>query len=366
MRSWLGKGALILVSILFTLALVEALLRLMPGLLPSNLQLALQIQDVAKERSQLFYQDPELGAVLKPGIDAELAMEGDFDFHVRTSDLGLDGPGFRDDHVQPPVYAVAIGDSFTYGLGVEEEETWVAQLQQHLGKEVVNLGQPGIGPVREARIYQRYGRPLQPQVVLWMLFPNDLEDAMVFNGFGRGASHAPDLWDRIFGLLRPWSRLAMLVEFSLGRGPFTWAGGYEAHPVAGEVMYFHPSQIARIIDLSDPYIDQGWWISRNALAESAAAAKADGSRFILILAPPRERVYIHLLTDDPENAPFNTDALFDRYKALGKELDIEVIDLTEPLVEAAQAGQRLYFTRDGHWNAAGHALVARVLADYLK
>ncbi len=367
MRTWIGRVLLVFSGMLISVILLEFLLRIASGLLlPANLQLALQVQRMVQERSQMFYDDPELGHVLKPGLDVDLALEEDFQFHVRTSDLGLGGPGFRDANVHPPVYAVAIGDSFTYGLGVEEEETWVAQLQQRLGKEVVNLGQPGVGPVREARIYQQYGRPLQPSIVLWMLFPNDLEDAMVFNGFGRSKAVGPDIWDRVFTALRPWSRLALLVEFSLGRGPFTWAGGYEVHPVAGELMFFHPDQMARLIDFSDPYIEKGWWISRNSLTESVQAAKADGSRFILILAPPRERVYIHLLTDDPANAPFNTDALFTRYKQLGKDLDIEVIDLTDSFVQAAQAGERLYLTRDGHWNAAGHALVAKVLANYLE
>ncbi len=364
MKKWLGRLALILFGLLMAVVMLEALLRLMPGFLPPNLQLALRVRDTVAQRSQLFYEDSDLGHVLKPGLNAEVDMLGEFSFHVQTSDLGLGGPGFRDQDVQIPAYAVAIGDSFTYGLGVEEPATWVARLQDDLGEEVVNLGQPGIGPVRENRIYQQYGRRLQPQVVLWMVVPNDLEDAMVFNGFGRPGQE-PDWLDRAFDALRPWSRLALVIEFSLGRGPFAWAGGYEIRQVRDQVFFFQPGFITKQIDLADPYIEKGWWISRNALADAVAAAHDDGSRFILILAPPRERVYIDLLTDDPPHAPFNTDALFARYKDLGDELGFEVLDLTEPFVEAAQSGEILYFSRDGHWNAAGHALAARELTAYL-
>ncbi len=178
MKGWLGKVALVGLGLVMGLLVLEGLFRLMPGLLPPNLQLALKVRDTVAQRSQMFYHDPELGQVLKPDVDTTVDLVGEARYHVQTSDLGLGGPGFRDAQVQPPVYGVAIGDSFTYGLGVDEPETWVAQLQAQLGKEVVNLGQPGVGPVREAHIYQRYGRPLQPQVVLWMFFPNDLEDAM--------------------------------------------------------------------------------------------------------------------------------------------------------------------------------------------
>ncbi len=366
MKTWLGRLLLITFSVLLTLVFLEMLLRFMPGLLPSNLQLALKVRDTVAQRSQLFYEDPELGHVLKPDVDAVVQMEGDFSFRVTTSDLGLGGPGFRDAHVQPPVYAVAIGDSFTYGLGVEEPQTWVARLQAQLGQEVVNLGQPGVGPVREARIYETYGRPLQPRVVLWMVFPNDLEDAMVFNGFGREDGEASsDRWDAIFSALRPWSRLALVVEFSLGRGPFAWAGGYKVRQLGGRNIVFQPDIIARNIDLNDPYIEKGWWISRNALAQAVAEAHEDGSRFIMILAPPKERAYIHLLTDDPEHASWNTDALFARYRALGEELGFEVLDLTQPFEQAARSGDVLYFPHDGHWNAAGHALVANILYEYL-
>ena len=364
MKKWLGRLGLILFGVFFTLLMLEILLRLMPGFLPPNLQLALRVRDTVAQRSQLFYEDPELGHALKPDLDAEVDLPGEYSFHVRTSDLGLGGPGFRDHDMQTPAYAVAIGDSFTYGLGVEESETWVARLQDDLGKEVVNLGQPGIGPVRENRIYQTYGRPLQPQVVLWMAVTNDLEDAMVFNGFGRPGQE-PDLLDKVFDVLRPWSRLALVVEFSMGRGPFAWAGGYEIRQVGDQTIFFQPEFITKQTDLSDPYIEKGWWISRNALAEAVTAAHEDGSRFILILAPPRERVYSDLLTDDPAHAPFNTDALFARYKDLGDELSFEVLDLTEPFVEAANAGAILCFSRDGHWNAAGHALAAREIAAYL-
>ena len=49
-------------------------------------------------------------------------------------------------------------------------------------------------------------------------------------------------------------------------------------------------------------------------------------------------------------------------KVLSK--DIPALDLGPPL-EAAAPHQALYFVYDGHWNAAGHALVAEQLASFL-
>ena len=46
-----------------------------------------------------------------------------------------------------------------------------------------------------------------------------------------------------------------------------------------------------------------------------------------------------------------------------REAGIEFVSLTEPMRQAAAAGEVVYSPEDSHWNAAGHALVARVLAD---
>ncbi len=383
MRSSLAaRLGLVLFGLLAALLLVEILLRLLgSALLPPNLQLALAVADTVAQQQAIYQQDADLGQVLRPDLDTEISLSGDFSYRLRTSDLGLGGAGFRDQDAQPPVYAAALGDSFTYGLGVDEEDSWVARLQETLGKEVANLGQPGFGPVQEERMVQRYVRPLRPQVVLWMVFPNDLEDGLLFNGMGGVAERPAGRLDGILDALRPYSRLALLLEFSLGRGPLVWAEGYERRTVSDRAgrgedgteragrprpyeIFFHPDLLARQIDLTDPTIDTGWWITRNAIAKAAAELQADGSELILILAPPRERAYLHLLSATPD-VPYNTDQLFDRFKALGDELGVRVLDLTPAFVQAARDGDILYFQHDGHWNETGNALAADAIAEFL-
>lgn len=366
MRPLLSRLGLILFGLLFGLLLIEVLIRLLGGaLLPANLRWALAVRDAVAAQEALYRQDDYLGRVLKPDLDVIHTLPGEFTYTLRTSDLGRGGPGFREQALQTPVYAVAVGDSFTFGLGVAEEETWVQRLQERLGREIVNLGQPGFGPVRTARVYERYGSELRPQIVLWLAVPNDLEDGLVFNGMAAASTRTPDALDRLFNLLRPYSRLALAVEFSLGRGPLAWAGGYTTHTIGGRTLFFHPTLLARQIDLADPVIETGWWISRNAIAETAARAQAEDVHFLLLLAPVRERAYLHLLSDDPD-VPFNTDPLYDRYRQLGAELGFPVFDLTPAFVKAAQAGELLFFPSDGHWNAQGHALVAEALAAFLQ
>lgn len=365
-HSLLSRLSLILFGLLFGFLLLELLIRLLGGLLlPPNLQLALAVRDVVAEQERLYQEDAYLGKVLRPGLDTTLTLPGEYSYHLQTADLGLGGPGFRETEVEKPAYAVAAGDSFTFGLGVGEQDSWVQRLQIELGKEVVNLGQPGFGPVRTARTYERYGSTFQPEIVLWLLVPNDLEDGLIFNGMSAPSSRQADSLDRVFSFLRPLSRLALILEFSLGRGPLSWAGGYTTRTISEQMLFFHPELLARQIDLTDETIEMGWWISRNAIVETVERVRGEGGEFVLILAPVRERAYIHLLSDNPASEPYNTDPLFDRYRSLGQEIGFPVLDLTPAFAEHAQAGEILYFQTDGHWNEQGNALAAKTIAEFL-
>ena len=49
-----------------------------------------------------------------------------------------------------------------------------------------------------------------------------------------------------------------------------------------------------------------------------------------------------------------------------QQLEIEYIDAAPALQELAQSSAPLYFPTDGHPNAAGYAVFAKLVADYLE
>ena len=61
--------------------------------------------------------------------------------------IETDENGFRDvfDPSLPSAGFVAIGDSQTFGHGIEAEDTWVEHLQRKLGVNVTNTGVFGYG-----------------------------------------------------------------------------------------------------------------------------------------------------------------------------------------------------------------------------
>ena len=152
-----------------------------------------KVRDASFSWSYTIY-DPELGWVSAPNVfAADMYGPG---MHLRTNSRG-----FRNDHeiaedtsASGRRRAICSGDSFTYGYGVGNDQTWCARLGVIAPcLETVNLGQGGYG-VDQA--YLRYRRDAGR-------LPHDLHLlAFITNDFARVG------WDSFFGYGKPRLKLA--------------------------------------------------------------------------------------------------------------------------------------------------------------
>lgn len=110
-----------------------------------------------------------VGLLFQPGQEDAFEMR-DYRCSERINALG-----FRDRETpleKTGTYRiVAIGDSFTYGWGVNLEDTWVKQLEKRLREqgldvEVLNLGKPAAGPNEYAAIATAAIPVLKPDMVI--------------------------------------------------------------------------------------------------------------------------------------------------------------------------------------------------------
>ncbi|MFC1660539.1 SGNH/GDSL hydrolase family protein [Gemmatimonadota bacterium] len=77
---------------------------------------------------------------------------------------------------QGPTDVALIGDSFTFGECVDEDETLAGRLRSRW-PATRNLGVSGSGPLHQLAVLREYGSVLQPRVVVWMYYEeNDLSD----------------------------------------------------------------------------------------------------------------------------------------------------------------------------------------------
>jgi lysophospholipase L1-like esterase len=117
---------------------------------------------------------------------------------VQTNASGFRGPDFELAKRPGTIRVLALGDSSTFGWGVEHFETYpqrlAAALAERLGRprdeiEVLNLGVPGYSSFQGRVLLERVALALEPDVIVWSYLSND--------GAVTGASDAATYAERL-------------------------------------------------------------------------------------------------------------------------------------------------------------------------
>ncbi len=237
MRRIILNALVAVTSLAATLAVVELVLRLHHG--PYAPPSPTPYRTVTPEGPRLI-----------PGVEVPFLFESTTEpVWVRVNSLGLRGPEL------PPSSrgrrVLFLGDSVTFGYGVEEDSTFVALFGHDRAGEgvvAVNGGVEDSGILEERRLLERVGSLVGPSAVVLCFYPNDARPPV---GFAQEYLHEDPL-DRWFRrhphLLARW-RLAgffhfryrtLLMRLHLYQGPiparFAWVdawreGGWRHDPL---------------------------------------------------------------------------------------------------------------------------------------
>jgi len=103
-----------------------------------------------------------------------------FFVNYRTNERGFRGPAFPDQKTPGRLRVICMGDSHTYGEGVEESETYPSRLEQVLNRatgnrrfEVINMGVPGYSSCQGLLLLEKEVRNLSPDYVVMAYGSND-------------------------------------------------------------------------------------------------------------------------------------------------------------------------------------------------
>ena len=328
-----------------------------------------------------FIPDEQLGARLTPGF-TDRVVTTEFSSTWVINEKGYRGP-LADKPRTAPVRVVALGDSFTFGYGVEETQTWPRLLQQSLNAgrggdervEVVNLGVGGYGTWQESIWLERNWEELRPDlVILGFYVGNDPEDNARAVGTGDANAGAattaarpalPPRGERA----RRWlgSRLHLYSLVSTRADELLVRLGLRrlVYPFELELLRVTESETTR----------RAWAATDVSLRRLAGFCRGKGTRLVVALIPMKHQVsdsvWARLLRFYPSDAE-----TFDRFrpqrivKTLCVKDGVETIDLVEGLAESAartgEDGRVYYWPRDQHFNQAGHVQTAELLAEYLR
>ena len=122
------------------------------------------------------------GQVLYPSTVMVAEAPGAWRFTYTTSEYGFRAPTVPVSNRYDLANIVVIGDSYSFGIGVDDGQEFPAVLAQLLAGQanVVNLGVPGYGLTQEIRLYYEFGRLFDPRLVLLQFANNDPDDNLFY------------------------------------------------------------------------------------------------------------------------------------------------------------------------------------------
>jgi hypothetical protein len=133
---------------------------------------------VAADRAYGRWCMPPSASLLFPPFSTAVHSTDEFSLHVRINNLGFRGPDIDPKKITKRV--LVVGDSFTFGWGVPDADTWVQMLDSAQTEvEVLNLGRGGAHPGDHVQLLRKALPLLRPDlVVVGILQANDLNQLM--------------------------------------------------------------------------------------------------------------------------------------------------------------------------------------------
>ena len=357
--SWLARLALVGCGLLLGLVAAEGAARLMEP--DGAAELLFPSTDNTPEG--LYVNSRRHVAVAQPGFTGTTGAG----VSVRVNAQGLRGPELAD-RSEAQRWLV-LGDSFVMALQVPESETFMERLSARTGVGFLNAGVDGYSTFQATTRMADLVRPTGAAGVVVVFFlGNDLSDNEHHRQMLHEAARLPDGvpiiqptpplahrmlggWSRVYGHYSVWARRQAIHA---GHDP-------QSHRWRGELAHFHRSGAKDL--------QRSLSTTARAITELRDTARRLGVPLMVAVAPPAFAVHteraaptLSLVGLDPDGADLQAPdrAILQLLSRSG----IASCDLGAPLRAAAES-EAVYLTFDGHWNAAGHRVVADALADCL-
>jgi lysophospholipase L1-like esterase len=286
------------------------------------------------------------------------------DGFVTTNSLGFRGPEVVLPKPHGRLRIVAIGDSITFGWGVNDDETFCSRIEQLLREkfpsrdlDVVNLGVGGYGTRQEVGLLKRNVSRLQPDLVLVGFYSNDVPESLGDKDIPTAAAASDTDTGRILHL-NPAPSSWWSAQLRRSRAIYTTGRVVNRLNHRGE---WGTSGFSMELDLLDgrdsSELTTAWQRVDVQLKDLRSMATTFGFSVGIVVLPPREQVM-----GVYPNASYQS-----RVRAIAGELGFHVIDPLPALVESHGQIDALFIPYDrNHPSALGHRVLAQSIVQQLE
>jgi hypothetical protein len=329
----------------------------------------------------LFIDDPKVGHRMRPGLRGVVGNWAEFTTHVRINQLGIRGPEIGPH--RPGVRRVLVlGDSFTFGTGVEEEEAFPTRIAEELSRggipaEGINAGMGAFGLPDEVAWYENYGRSIHPDLIVLGIFTgNDLQDAApdhppIYVVRGDIVDEAERHRSSVVHWLFQHSQLFALLKYSLPKPVDRALRRALRLPEPGAIRYLR-EEMALYDPKSRPGVERGGGAaSEAAVRHLLDLTSAEHTPVVALLLPSALQADDRLWNDTLRQlhlAHSQVDRMLPNeiFSAELARCGVPTLDLTPVLADAIRHGEVDFFPKDQHFTAAGHRRIAREAVRFLR
>ncbi len=267
-------------------------------------------------------QNPRIGHEHRPGASA----------HLMGVDVSINRDGLRDRDFAVGQSAshriIVLGDSLTFGWGVEFHDTFAKRLERSLGEkgpvEVLNFGHGNYNTVQEVDLFLDKGLAYEPDQVVLFFFINDAEETPVRSRWG--------FLERSELVSLFWSRLRVALSTVAQDSDF--AAYYSA-----------------LYDEDAP----AWRATQSAFELLRDTCRDRDIELRVVLLPE-----LHQLADYPFREPH------DRVLSVLKSLGIPALDLAPRFPTDVDPKTFWVAPDDAHPNASAQALIAEYTSPFIE
>jgi lysophospholipase L1-like esterase len=383
LRAVLGRLLAVVLGIVVPLLLLEASLRLFGPWLPGNY-----------DTGAYLVRDQALGHFHVPNFSGWIKAK-EFTTHVRINPMGLRDR--RQTYEKPPgtFRIVFLGDSFVEAVQVEQWQGVAEQLEARLNQgsprpiEVINAGVAAYGTGQQMLLLEQEAYKYQPDLVLLLFFVgNDVTNN----------NYRLELWDNNLKLaLKPYWDVDRQGHLRMYPGPPPSPPGGLTQMMRGCCMLYNVIETGVFNKLEQNYPrekleaigglrtplrglydtqpddewERAWRNSEGLLARIRELSAGLGAPLVIAGAPEWRTLVPDEWAREVASARLDSGRLqitapTDQLGQIAGRLETPYIDLLPVLQdETAAGGGPFYYDFDKHWNAAGHAVAARAIAEAL-
>lgn len=300
--------------------------------------------------------DEKLGYKMAPHFEMR-HVTTEFDNIIKINSEGLRDVEHKDGKDPSSYRILVLGDSFTFGLGVDMEESYPKVLESMLNKnpllngdkkrfEVINSGIQGFGTEQEFLYLKELGEKYKPDLVILGLYTNDINDVMkgIPSGYIRSS-----IKNQIY-FLSYLRGLQILLSKNFKE-------------IKTEILQLYQ-------DTYPPEFENAIRKTKEFEIKIRDYSASIGAKTMVIIIPLsleidrvewEKKGFGHLYKDDFFSK--NMTKFSDMFTEFGKINDIPTLPLLEPFRNSTI--KPLYYTHDTHWNKDGHRLAAESMYNFL-